>query len=56
LGFFAANLTGAIVGVVLLAARRIERGSAVPYGVFLAIGALIAVLAAPSDLLRHAIG
>jgi leader peptidase (prepilin peptidase)/N-methyltransferase len=48
LGFFAANASGALVGVALIATKRIERDTAIPYGVFLAVGALIAIVAAPT--------
>jgi leader peptidase (prepilin peptidase)/N-methyltransferase len=51
LGFFAANLIGAIVGIVLIATKRIERQSRIPYGVFLAAGCAVAVFAGP-ELLR----
>lgn len=47
-GFFSANLVGAVVGVVLLATRRIQRRQPVPYGVFLAAGTLGTLLAGPS--------
>jgi len=39
LGFFAANLFGAVVGVWLLATKRATIKDAVPYGVFLTLGA-----------------
>ncbi|HEX3426759.1 MAG TPA: prepilin peptidase [Acidimicrobiales bacterium] len=44
-GFFAAFLFGALVGVVLIATKRLERGSHIPFGVFLALGAAVAVFA-----------
>lgn len=44
LGFFAASLIGTIVGLVLIAAGKAGRKTAVPFGVFLAIGALVALL------------
>ena len=50
LGFFTANLVGVIVGVTLLAFKRIERSQAIPYGVFLAIGAYVAIYAGPEIL------
>jgi leader peptidase (prepilin peptidase)/N-methyltransferase len=51
LGFFAANLIGAIVGIALIATKQIERQSRIPYGVFLAAGCALAVFAGP-ELLR----
>ena len=36
LGFFAANLIGAVVGIALIATKHMERQSRIPYGVFLA--------------------
>ena len=38
LGFFAANLIGAVVGIALIATKHMERQSRIPYGVFLALG------------------
>lgn len=45
LGFFTANLVGAVIGVTLIAMKKIKRNQPIPYGVFLAIGAVIAILA-----------
>jgi leader peptidase (prepilin peptidase) / N-methyltransferase len=42
-GFFVANLIGAAVGMVLIAQKKATRESTVPYGVFLALGAALAV-------------
>jgi leader peptidase (prepilin peptidase)/N-methyltransferase len=50
-GFFMANLIGAVVGIALIASRTIERQQRIPYGVFLAIGTAVAVYAGP-ELLR----
>ena len=50
LGFFVANLVGAIIGIGLVVAKRIERRQPVPYGVFLAIGAYVAIFAGPELL------
>ena len=44
-GLFLAFLTASIVGITLIIARRADRKSPVPFGVFLAIGAGIAVFA-----------
>ena len=50
LGFLAANLIGAVVGIVLIAAHRMERQQQMPYGVFLAVGCAVAVFAGPEIL------
>jgi leader peptidase (prepilin peptidase)/N-methyltransferase len=52
LGFFAANLIGAVIGIVLIASKQISRQQRVPYGVFLAAGTAFAVYAGP-ELLSH---
>ena len=51
LGFFAANVIGAVIGIGLIVAKKAERQSRVPYGVFLAAGTAVAVFAGP-ELLR----
>jgi leader peptidase (prepilin peptidase) / N-methyltransferase len=51
LGFFAANLIGAVIGIALIASHRMSRGQQIPYGVFLAAGCAVAVFAGP-ELLR----
>ena len=51
LGFFAANVIGAAVGVTLIATKHMDRQSRLPYGVFLAAGCALAILAGP-ELLR----
>jgi leader peptidase (prepilin peptidase)/N-methyltransferase len=51
LGFFAANLIGAVIGIILIATKRMERQSRIPYGVFLAAGCAVAVFVGP-ELLR----
>jgi leader peptidase (prepilin peptidase) / N-methyltransferase len=51
LGFFSANLIGAIVGIVLIATKQMSRQQQIPYGVFLALGTLLAIYAGP-ELLR----
>jgi leader peptidase (prepilin peptidase)/N-methyltransferase len=51
LGFFAANLIGAVVGIALIATKHMNRQSRIPYGVFLASGCAVAVFAGP-ELLR----
>lgn len=45
LGFFAANFIGAVVGVSLIAAKKMTRHQRIPYGVFLALGATLAIFA-----------
>jgi leader peptidase (prepilin peptidase) / N-methyltransferase len=52
LGFFAANLIGAVVGLSLIALKRMKRDQPVPYGVFLAAGAALAVFAGP-EIVSH---
>jgi len=47
-GFFAANLLGAVIGIVLIATKRMRRDQPIPYGVFLALGAAVAIFADPS--------
>jgi leader peptidase (prepilin peptidase)/N-methyltransferase len=47
LGFFAANLIGAIVGVSLIVMKKMARDQPIPYGVFLALGAALAVFMGP---------
>jgi leader peptidase (prepilin peptidase) / N-methyltransferase len=47
-GFFTANVVGATLGVVLIASRRMRRDQPIPYGVFLALGAAIAIYWHPS--------
>jgi leader peptidase (prepilin peptidase) / N-methyltransferase len=51
LGFFAANLIGAVVGISLILAKRMTRQQQIPYGVFLAMGTAVAFFAGP-ELLR----
>ncbi len=43
-GFFLANLAAAIVGFGLIALHRAERRSAVPFGLYLALGAALVLL------------
>jgi leader peptidase (prepilin peptidase)/N-methyltransferase len=50
LGFFAANLIGAVIGITLIAVKRMRRDQQVPYGVFLALGAALAIFAGPELL------
>ena len=50
LGFFAANLIGAVIGIGLIVAKKAERQSRVPYGVFLALGTALAVFCGPEVL------
>jgi leader peptidase (prepilin peptidase)/N-methyltransferase len=47
IGFFAANVVGAIVGLGLIASGRATRQARVPYGVFLSAGCLVAVFLGP---------
>jgi leader peptidase (prepilin peptidase) / N-methyltransferase len=48
LGFFAANLLGAAIGLALIAARKMRRDQPIPYGVFLALGAALAIYVHPT--------
>jgi leader peptidase (prepilin peptidase)/N-methyltransferase len=50
LGFFAGNLIGLIIGVTLIASKKIRRDQPVPYGVFLALGTALALYAGPELL------
>ena len=50
LGFFAANLIGALLGLVLITTGRMSREDRIPYGVFLALGCAVAVFAGPELL------
>jgi leader peptidase (prepilin peptidase)/N-methyltransferase len=45
--FALATVTGAIAGLVLLASRRLEMRGRLPFGLFLALGALVALFAGP---------
>jgi leader peptidase (prepilin peptidase)/N-methyltransferase len=50
LGFMLANIIGAGVGIALIATKRMARNQQIPYGVFLAAGAAIAIYAGPELL------
>ena len=50
LGFFAANVFGAIIGVALISIKRRSRQARIPYGVFLSLGCALAVFAGPELL------
>jgi leader peptidase (prepilin peptidase)/N-methyltransferase len=52
LGFFSANVIGAVIGISLIAMKRMKRDQPVPYGVFLAAGAALAIFAGP-EILSH---
>lgn len=51
LGFFAANLIGAIIGVTLIAMKKMSRDQPIPFGVFLSLGAALAIYAGPELLI-----
>jgi len=51
LGFFAANLIGSIIGITLIALKKMSRDQPVPFGVFLTLGALLAIYAGPELLI-----
>ena len=50
LAFFASNLIGLVISVVLLAGKKIRRDQPVPFGVFLALGTALAIYAGPEIL------
>jgi leader peptidase (prepilin peptidase)/N-methyltransferase len=50
LGFFAANLIAAVVGIALIMTKKISRQEPIPYGVFLGLGCVVAVFAGPALL------
>jgi leader peptidase (prepilin peptidase)/N-methyltransferase len=50
LAFFASNVIGLIISVVLIAGRKIRRDQPVPYGVFLALGTALAIYVGPEIL------
>jgi len=45
LGFFVGFLLGAVVGVTLIASKKIDAKAHIPFGVFLALGAFVAIYA-----------
>jgi len=49
-GFFIANFVGAVIGLTLIAMKKMDRRQPLAYGVFLAIGSMIAVLCGPQLL------
>jgi leader peptidase (prepilin peptidase)/N-methyltransferase len=52
LGFFAANLIGAVIGLSLIAMKRINRDQQIPYGIFLSIGTATAIFVGPELVTR----
>jgi leader peptidase (prepilin peptidase) / N-methyltransferase len=52
LGFFAANFIGLVIGLALIAARQMKRDQPIPFGIFLAAGAALAIYAGP-EILPH---
>jgi leader peptidase (prepilin peptidase)/N-methyltransferase len=52
LGFFAANLIGALIGIFLIGTKRIRRDQQIPFGVFLAMGTAFAIYAGP-EIVTH---
>jgi len=52
IGFFASNLIGAVVGLTLIATKKRARDEPIPYGVYLAVGTILAILVGPA-LLAH---
>jgi leader peptidase (prepilin peptidase)/N-methyltransferase len=51
LGFFAANLVGAVTGITLIAMKKMSRDQPIPFGVFLSLGAALAIYAGPELLI-----
>ena len=51
LGFFAANLIGAIAGITLIAMKKMSRDQPIPFAVFLSLGAALAIYAGPELLI-----
>jgi leader peptidase (prepilin peptidase)/N-methyltransferase len=47
IGFFAANVIGAVIGLALIATKRMSHDQPIPYAVFLALGTAVAVFAGP---------
>ncbi len=52
IGFFTANLLGAVVGLTLIGLKKRRRDEPIPYGVYLAAGTVVAILVGPA-LLAH---
>jgi leader peptidase (prepilin peptidase) / N-methyltransferase len=52
IGFFLSNLIGAVVGLILIAAKKRTREQPVPYGVYLALGTALAIFVGPA-LMTH---
>lgn len=50
---FLGSLVGAVVGLTLIAAGRLDLGSRLPFGVFLAGGAMVALFAGPALIARY---
>ena len=51
---FLGSLVGALVGLALIAAGRLDLGSRLPFGVFLSGGAMVALFAGPALVARYA--
>lgn len=52
LGFFAGNVLGAIIGLVLIAMKKRTKDQPLPYGVYLSLGSALAIFAGP-EILVH---
>ena len=50
---FLGSLAGALVGLALIAVGRLDLGSRLPFGVFLAGGAMVALFAGPLLVARY---
>jgi leader peptidase (prepilin peptidase)/N-methyltransferase len=51
-GFMASNIAGLIVALALIGTGRMNRETPIPYGVFLALGTLVAVFVSPA-IMEH---
>jgi leader peptidase (prepilin peptidase) / N-methyltransferase len=51
LGFFAGNFFGAVIGLILIAAKKRSRDEPIPYGVFLSLGTALALFAGQEILI-----
>jgi leader peptidase (prepilin peptidase)/N-methyltransferase len=52
IAFFASNILGIVGALAMMAAGRAQRNTQIPYGVYLALGAGVAVLVGPS-IINH---
>jgi len=55
IAFFAANVIGMIIVLGLMVAKRVDRNTPVPYGVFLVIGAFFALFVGMPIVSRYSV-